>query len=341
MGVQPNLGAGYLDVTDAKVREHYEQCYGRPVTGEKGLTTPEMIAAAAEGKLKALWIMGEDILQTDPDITNIRSALKNLDFLVVQEIFMTETASMADVVLPASSHLEKSGTFTNGERRVQRVNQVITPLQGTRPDGQIMVDIMNRMGYAQKGYDAAIQLEEISKVVPFFAGITWDNLGDNGKQWPVAEDGKDTKILHTEQFKRGKGKFVFTDFVETPELQGKDMGEYPFILTTGRGLQHYNCGSMTRRTPNVDIINRDVLLINPKDANHLGIDDEDRVEVRSRRGQTHLNAKLTNEVKPGVLFTTFHFPEVAINQLTSGVLDLDAVTPEFKVTAVAISKTEA
>lgn len=336
MGVQPNQGAGYLDVSDASVRAHYEQVYGRPVPGDKGLTTPEMIHAAAEGKLKAMWIMGEDILQTDPDTTHVRGAINNLDFLVVQEIFMTETASLADVVFPASSHLEKSGTFTNGERRIQRVNQVIPPLDGTRTDGQIVADIMNRMGYPQAGYDPIILLDEIAKVVPFFAGVDWETLGDNGKQWPVTGDGNDTKILHTGQFKRGKGKFVFTDFVETPELQGDDMGDYPFILTTGRELQHYNCGSMTRRTPNIELMMRDELLINPHDALHYKISNGDKVQVRSRQGKTHLRAKLSNDVRPGVLFTTFHFPEVAINQLTSGVLDQDAMTPEFKVTAVAI-----
>lgn len=337
MGVQPKLGAGYLDVSDAEVRVHYEREYGRPVPAEQGLTTPEMLNAANEGTLKALWIMGEDILQTDPDTSHVQQSLKNLDFLVVQELFMTETASLADVVLPASSHLEKSGTFTNGERRVQRCNQVIAPLQGTRPDGQIMVDIMNRMGYQQAGYDPAIQLEEISRVVPFFAGITWDNLGDNGKQWPVSKDGKDTKILHTGQFKIGKGRFVFTGFVETPELQGDDIDDYPFILTTGRRLQHYNCGSMTRRTPNVELVDHDELLINRMDAKQYHINDGDNVEIRSRQGKTHLKARLTEEVKPGVLFTTFHFPEVAINHLTSGVLDIDAQTPEFKVVAVAIA----
>ena len=339
MGVQPKLGAGYLDVSDEKVRQHYEKHYGRPVPSEQGLTTPEMIHAAAEGKLKALWIMGEDILQTDPDTTHIRSALKNLDFLVVQEIFMTETARMANVVLPASSHLEKSGTFTNGERRIQKVNKVVEPLAGTKADGQIMVEIMNRMGYEQQGYDPAIHLQEISKVVPFFAGVSWDTLGDNGKQWPVAADGSDTQVLHIDEFKRGKGRFVFTDFVETPELLTDDIKDYPFILTTGRRLQHYNCGSMTRRTPNIEIIDKDVLLINPQDAGQYAIHDNDRVEVRSRQGATYLSAQLSEQVKAGVLFTTFHFPEVAINQLTSGVLDLDANTPEFKVTAVAISKT--
>lgn len=338
MGVQPNQGAGYLDVTNAEVREHYAREYGHPVPGEKGLTTPGMLNAASRGELKALWIMGEDILQTDPDTCHVRRALSQLDFLVVQELFMTETASLADVVLPAASHLEKSGTFTNGERRVQRVNRVIPPLEGTRPDGQIMVDIMNRMGYAQAGYDPAIHLEEIARVVPFFAGITWDNLAGNGKQWPVDKDGVDTKILHSKEFKRGKGRFVFTDFVETPQLQDKKQGEYNFILTTGRRLQHYNCGSMTRRTPNIELLDDDELLINPADAAEYGITDNEEVGIRSRQGQTRIRARLSDEVRPGVLFTTFHFPNIAINHLTSGVVDLDADTPEFKVVAVALEK---
>jgi len=337
MGVQPGLGAGYLDVSDPEVRAHYERHYGRPVPAEKGLTTPEMLHAAGEGRLKALWIMGEDILQTDPDTTHVRQALMKLDFLVVQELFMTETASLAEVVLPAASHLEKSGTFTNGERRVQRINRVVAPLEGTRADGQIMVDIMNRMGYPQVAYDPAVLLEEISQVVPFFAGVSWDGLGVDGKQWPVNEDGSDTKILHTEQFKIGKGRFVFTDFVETPELLGDDADDYPFILTTGRRLQHYNCGSMTRRTPLLDLVDHDELLINPLDAGRCGIVDGDEVLLRSRQGRTHLQACLSDEVRPGVLFTTFHFPEAAINHLTSGVLDQDSMTPEFKVVAVSIS----
>ncbi len=338
MGVQPQLGAGYLDVSNPEVRAHYERHYGRPVPAEKGLTTPEMLHAAGKGKLKALWIMGEDILQTDPDTTHVRQALVKLDFLVVQELFLTETAKLAEVVLPAASHLEKNGTFTNGERRVQRVNQVIAPLEGTRADGQIMVDIMNRMGYPQADYDPAMMLEEISRVVPFFAGVRWDSLGADGKQWPVNADGSDTRILHTEQFKLGKGRFVFTDFVETPELQGDDADEYPFILTTGRRLEHYNCGSMTRRTLVLNLVDHDELSINSRDATRYDINDGDEVLLRSRQGQTHLQAHLSNEVRPGVLFTTFHFPEAAINHLTSNVLDQDSMTPEFKVVAVSIAK---
>ncbi len=333
MGVQPNLGAGYLDLRDPAVQAHYRAQYGSEIPVGPGHTIPRMFRAARDGKLKALWVMGEDPMQTDPNSRAVKHSLKQLDFLVVQEIFMTETAACAHVVLPAASHFEKSGTFTNGERRVQRVNQVIEPLQGARPDGQIVVDIMNRMGYPQAGYDPAIHLQEIARVVPFFAGIRWDNLGENGRQWPVALDGADTKILHRDGFRNGRGRFRFTGFMETPELAEPDP-DYPFILTTGRILAHYNCGTMTRRTPNVELVDRDVLVINPKDARAKCVTDGETVEVRSRRGATRLTAKVSDEVRPGVLFTSFHFPNVAINQLTSDVFDADSMTPEYKVTAV-------
>jgi len=337
MGVQPNLGAGYLDVTDPQVRTHYAEQYGHDVPGSVGYKIPEMFCAARTGALKALWVVGEDVMQTDPNSCEVKRSLKQLDFLVVQELFMTETAEMADVVLPAASHFEKSGTFTNGERRIQRINQVIEPLSGTRPDGQIIVDIMNRMGYSQEGYDPALHLREIARVVPFFAGVTWENLGKNGKQWPVQANGSGTKVLHCEQFKLGRGRFSFTGFEETPELQQRE-DEFPFILTTGRILQHYNCGSMTRRTPNTELVDQDLLLINPQDADRYAIRDGDRVEISSHRGVTHIAARVSNEVKPGILFTTFHFPEVAINHLTSGIMDLDTMTPEYKVVAVGIRR---
>ncbi|MCP4125922.1 MAG: molybdopterin-dependent oxidoreductase, partial [Gammaproteobacteria bacterium] len=267
----------------------------------------------------------------------VKHSLKQLELLIVQELFMTETAAMADVVLPASSHFEKSGSFTNGERRIQRVNRVVEPLKGTRPDGQIIVDIMNRMGFKQPGYDPALHLREISQVVPFFAGVTWDNLGDSGKQWPVLADGSDTQILHRESFNLGLGRFRFFTFEETPELEPKPES-YPYILTTGRILEHYNCGSMTRRTPNRELVAQDWLLINPTDASTHNIADGDRVEISSRQGTTHVLAQLSDEVKPGVLFTTFHYPEIAINHITSGVMDEFSMTPEYKVVAVAIRK---
>ena len=244
---------------------------------------------------------------------------------------------MADVVLPAASFLEKSGTFTNGERRIQRVNRVVEPLEGTKADGQIIVDIMNRMGYKQAGYDPDITLQEISRIVPFFKGVKWDELGDNGKQWPVLEDGDDTQIIHQETFKRGKGKFHFFDWKETEELV-ENSEKFPYILTTGRILEHYNCGTMTRRTANAELLSEDTLVIHPKDATGKGIGDEDRVRLFSSRGEVTLRARLSDEVNPGILYTTFHFPEHMVNRVTSDVTDEESLCPEYKVAAVDFEK---
>ncbi len=336
MGVQPHQGPGYLDITDPAARGHYQLHWGVDVPAEVGLKIPEMFGAARDGDLKALWIMGEDLMQTDPNSCEVKLSLTMLDLLIVQELFMTETCEMADVVLPAASFLEKSGTFTNGERRVQRVNQVIEPLQGTRSDGQIVCDIMQKMGYSQGDYHASEILAEISRVVPFFEGITWENLGENGKQWPVSADGTDTQILHQQAFKLPKGQFKHYAFQETPELVEHAGEVYPYILTTGRLLEHYNCGSMTRRTPNRELVERDVLLINPADANKEGLLDGGCVEVTSPKGTTRLHCEISDEVQTGILYTTFHYPEIAINHLTSGVFDQEAMTPEYKVVAVGI-----
>jgi formate dehydrogenase major subunit len=266
-------------------------------------------------------------------------AMSSLDLLVVQEIFMTETAKMAHVVLPASSFLEKSGTFTNGERRIQKVQKVVEPLEGTRTDGQILVEIMNKMGYAQPAYDPKTMLEEISRIVPFFAGVKWDELGENGKQWPVQPDGTDTEILHVESFKRGKGKFQNAAWKESEEILDHSK-EFPYILTTNRELEHYNCGTMTRRTGNVEILTDDVLLIHPADAARHFITDGEMVCVISPRGKIDVKAKISDEVKEGILSSTFHFPEVRMNDLTSSISDSEAMCPEYKVVAVNIRKSK-
>jgi formate dehydrogenase major subunit len=337
MGCQPHQGAGYLDITNTEYHRLYEDFYHAKLPLYTGYKIPQMYDAALAGKLKALWLMGEDNVQTDPNTHHVIGALKKLDLLIVQEIFMTETAKMAHVVLPASSFLEKSGTFTNGERRIQRVQKVVEPLTGTKPDGQIIVEIMNRMGYAQPDYDAATMLEEISRIVPFFAGVKWDELGDNGKQWPVLPDGSDTEILHTNTFKRGKGKFEAAIFKESAEItdHGK---EFPYILTTNRELEHYNCGTMTRRTGNAVILNDDVLLINPADAAKHLINEGELVCVISARGKIDVSAHITDEVKEGILSSTFHFPEIKMNDLTSSISDSEAMCPEYKVVAVNIRK---
>lgn len=339
MGVQPHQGAGYLDITKDYVNKKYNEFYGVEVPKNIGYKIPEMFDAALDGKLKAIWIIGEDVVQTDPNTKKVIKSLEAIDMVIVQELFMTETAKYADVILPGASFLEKSGTFTNGERRVQAVRQVVKPIDGAKPDGQIIVDIMNKMGYPQPDYTPNGMLEEISQIVPFFAGITWDRLGKNGLQWPVAKDGTDTQILHKTDFKRGKGYFEFNPWEETQELvsHAKD---YPYILTTNRELEHYNCGAMTRRTANKEILKDDYLMIHPEDAQENLINEGDYVCLESPRGKVDVKARITDEVKQGILSTTFHFPEIMINNLTGDIHDSEAMCPEYKVVAVRIRKSK-
>ncbi len=339
MGVQPYQGAGYLDITQPEIQKKYSDFYGVPVPSEIGFKIPEMYDAAIEGKFKALYVMGEDMAQSDPNTNHVIKALQSLDLLIVQELFMTETAKYAHVVLPGASFLEKEGTFTNGERRIQKVNKIVEPIGESKSDGQIVVDLMNRMGYKQEDYSGETVLKEVSKIVPFFEGVTWNNLGINGKQWPVLPDGTDTKILHKEEFKRGKGKFVFKEYVETPEIL-EYSEEFPYILTTNRVLEHYNAGTMTRRTGNNEIITEDILMINPIDAKENDIESGDRVEIESARGKVEIKAFVTDEVKPGILSTTFHFPELMLNIVTSSISDEIAKCPEYKVVCVRMKKLE-
>ncbi len=337
MGCQPHQGAGYMDAYDPEINKKYALHYKTEIPTRKGLKIPEMYEAAIAGKLKALWLMGEDVVQTDPNTNHVLQAMSNLDLIVVQEIFMSETCKQAHVVLPAASFLEKSGTFTNGERRIQKVQKVVEPIEGTKADGQILVDIMQRMGFDQADYDPDTLLKEISSIVPFFEGVRWDNLGKNGKQWPVAADGKDTEILHIDSFKRGKGKFHFAQYMETNEVKTHKK-EYPYIITTNRELEHYNSGTMTRRTNNAQILSEDVLLIHPEDATRHFIQEGDMVCVESPRGKVDIKARITDEVKPGILSTTFHFPELQLNTITSSERDSEAMCPEYKVASVNIHK---
>ncbi|WP_298264097.1 formate dehydrogenase subunit alpha [uncultured Lutibacter sp.] len=338
MGVQPHQGAGYLDINDPKIQQYYAEKYGVDKMPEhEGLKIPQMLNAAINGKLKALYIMGEDTIMTDPNTNHSIKAFENLELIVVQELFMTATSEMADVVLPASSYFEKNGTFTNGERRIQRVNKVIEPIGNTKPDGQIIIDLMSRLGYQQPTgltYDAKNVIKEIADVIPFMKGLTWERLGENGLQWPILEDGTDTPMLHINgNFKKGIGTFHSFDFEESPEIvsHGK---KYPFILTTGRELEHYNSGTMTRRTDNQTILSEDVLEVHPKDAISKGINDNETVRVISDRGSVVIPIKYSKNVKRGVLRTTFHQPEVFINIITGSVGDKETLTPEYKVVAV-------
>ncbi len=337
MGCQPHQGAGYLPVDDPEVHRRYEEFYGVHLSDRIGWKIPQMYEAALAGQLKALWIMGEDVVQTDPNTEHVKAALSALEFVVVQELFLNPTCDYADVVLPASSFLEKSGTFTNGERRVQRVNAAIPPLAGTKPDGVILCEVMQRLGLAQDDYTPDGVLAEIARIVPFFKGATWEGLTDQGTQWPIQDGCVGTEILHTTEFKRGRGKFHFFRFQESKEIE-KHGDEFPFILTTGRILEHYNCGTMTRRTGNARIVTEDLLAVNPADARKKGIADGDLVRVFSARGDVRLKAKVSDEVKPGILYTTFHFPENLVNVVTSSECDADTMCPEYKVVAVDVEK---
>lgn len=339
MGCQPHQGAGYLDVTNDEIHAKYESFYGVQLPKHIGFKIPQMYDAALEGKFKALWLMGEDNVQTDPNTNKVKAAMEQLELLVVQELFMTETSKMAHVVLPAASFLEKSGTFTNGERRIQRVQKVVEPIKGTKTDGQIIIDIMNKMGANEPDYNPEYLLKEISQIVPFFAGVKWNELGDNGKQWPVMPDGSDTEILHTESFKIGKGQFKKATWKETTELTDNKK-DFPYILTTNRELEHYNCGTMTRRTGNAEILRVDTLMINPIDAEKNNIQEGDMVCIESARGKIDVMARISDEVKEGILSSTFHYPEVSMNILTSSVTDTDALCPEYKVCAVRIRKSK-
>ena len=309
MGCQPHQGAGYFPVADEKHQEFYTEKYGVTHPTKPGLKIPQMFEAAIDKELKGLWIIGEDIVQTDPNSAHVIEAMNSLELLVVQEIFMSETAKLATVVLPGTTFLEKDGTFTNTERRIQRVNRAVPPLPGTKPDGLIVTEMMQKLGFDQQTYDADQVLAEIADIVPFFKGVTRERLGKFGLQWPVQEDGTDTKILHTETFKLGKGRLKNFDWKESSEIEANQK-DYPLILTTSRVLQHYNAATMTRRTKNINIVDEDVLLIHPKDAANRDLNTGDIGRLYSGRGEVALKVEVTDKVKEGIVFTTFHFQNI-------------------------------
>ena len=337
MGCQPHQGAGYFPVADEKIQKFYTEKYGVVHPTKAGLKIPEIFDAAINKEVKGLWIIGEDIVQTDPNSAHVIKAMEALDLLVVQEIFMSETAKLADVVLPGTTFLEKDGTFTNTERRVQRVNKAAEPLPGTKPDGVIVTEMMQKLGYDQPTYDADQVLAEVADVVPFFKGITRERLGKFGLQWPVKEDGTDTKILHEKEFKLGKGRLKSFNWQESTELKNNKK-EYPLILTTSRVLQHYNAATMTRRTKNLKIVDEDILLVHPNDAKSRELNSGDIARLYSGRGEVSLKVEVTDKVKEGIVFTTFHFPEHMVNMVTGDGKDEETKCAEYKVSAVNVQK---
>ncbi len=338
MGALPNVLTGYQPVADPAVREKFARAWGAEVPAEPGLTVTEMFGAALEGRLKAMYIVGENPLLSDPDADHVRAALEKLEFLVVQDIFLSETAALAHVVLPAASFAEKDGTFTNTERRVQRVRKALTPPGKARTDLEIVCQLARKMGAPGFDYQGPAEvMEEIARLTPSYGGITFARLEQGGLQWPCpSADHPGTARLHEAAFTRGKGKFHPVRYTPPAELPDD---EYPFVLTTGRSLFQFHTGTMTRKASGLNYIRGEELVeINPEDACALGISDGDPVEVTSRRGKVRARARVTDESPPGVVFMTFHFAETPTNVLTNPVLDPLAKIPELKVCAVRINK---
>jgi formate dehydrogenase alpha subunit len=336
MGALPDTYTAYRSVADEQVAHAFEAAWGVPLSRTPGMKIPEMFDAAVAGELRAMYIVGEDVAQTDPDTAHVRAALSSLDFLVVQEIFENETTKFAHVVLPASAFLEKSGTFTNAERRIQLVAPAIDPPGQARTDFEILTTISAALGHDMGWAGPEDAMREIAALTPHFAGVTYERLGRRGLCWPVAPDGSDTPILYAERFERpGSDRAAFAALpYKEPGDHADD--EFPLILVTGRRLQHYNAGTMTRRTGNVELVGEDVLELHPDDAARLWVADGDRVSVRSRVGRIELRAHVTERIEPGNVFTTFHFPETGTNLLVGSSADVNTSCPEYKVVAVDV-----
>ena len=335
MGTMPGQVTGYQSLRAPEVRYRLQQVWGKVPPEEPGWTIPEMIDAAVRGDLRGLWVQGEDIAQSDPNEAHVIKALAHLDFLIVQEMFFSETAQYAHLVLPAAGALEQEGTFTNGERRIQRVRPGVRPPGEARPDWSVIRDVAVAMGASWHYAEPADVMDEIARVAPhLFGGVSYDRLGEDGLQWPCPEPGHSgTARVHAEGFVRGKGRLVSIDYAASPEQCSED---FPFVLVTGRVLEHYNVGSMTRRTAQRELVGEDFLEIHPDDAAAKGLAAGDFVEIESRRSHVRARVHLSHRVTPGMLFLAFHYPETHTNRLTSSYTDPDSKCPEYKITAVRL-----
>ena len=334
MGSFPHEFPGYRHVSDTATRTLFEQAWGVPLQAEPGLRIPNMFEAALDGSFKGLYVQGEDVAQSDPDTRHVTAALSALECLVVQDIFLNETAKYAHVFLPGASFLEKDGTFTNAERRISRVRRAMRPLAG-KADWEVTMALSNALGYPMDYAHPGEIMDEIARLTPTFQGVSYAKLDALGSiQWPCNDAmPAGTPTMHIDHFVRGRGRFMLTEYVPTEERVN---GRYPLILTTGRILSQYNVGAQTRRTANVVWHDEDLLEIHPHDAEERGIRDGDWAGVASRAGQTVLRATVTERVQPGVVYTTFHFPESGANVITTDNSDWATNCPEYKVTAVQV-----
>ena len=338
MGALPDVYCGYQKVDDPKVKEKFEAAWGTTLNGTPGLTITEIIEAAGQGRIKALYLVGENPVLSEPDAGRVPEALSKLEFLVAQDIFLTEAAELADVVLPATTFAERDGTFTNTERRVQLVRKAIEPVGDSRADWWITGQLAQRMGAKGFDFDHPSQImDEIASLTPSYGGISFERLEEGGLQWPCpTREHPGTPILHTKQFTRGKGRFLPLEYKPPMELPDDD---YPLVLTTGRSLFHFHTGTMSRKVTGLNIFKgEEEVEINPRDALKLDIADGDRVRVISRRGEVLAKAMVTPVSPVGVVFMTFHFAESPTNRLTNPALDPVAKIPELKVCAVRVEK---
>jgi len=334
MGSFPHELSGYRHISDDATRAMFEALWGQPLDEEPGLRIPNMLDAAVDGSFKAIYIQGEDILQSDPDTHHVAAGLAAMECVVVHDLFLNETANYAHIFLPGSTFLEKDGTFTNAERRIQLVRKVMAPRNGFA-DWEITMAIANAMGFKIDYAHPSQIMDEIARLTPTFAGVSFEKLDRLGSvQWPCNEKAPEgTPVMHMSGFVRGKGKFVITEYVATDERTGP---RYPLLLTTGRILSQYNVGAQTRRTANVLWHEEDRLEIHPHDAEQRGIRDGDWVKLASRAGETTLRALITERVAPGVVYTTFHHPHTQVNVVTTEFSDWATNCPEYKVTAVQV-----
>ena len=340
MGCLPDVYTGYQKVANPEIQKKFEAAWGVSLSPKEGLTHSEIFDQIHDGTIKSLYLIGENPVLSEANASHAIEAMEHMDFLVVQDIFLTETAQLADVVLPAATFAEKNGTFSNTERRVQRVRQAIAPVGEAKPDWEIVREMAKRMGASGFDFSAPEEImAEISSLTPSYAGITYDALENGGIQWPCPEPGHPgTPIMHVGKFSsaNGKAKLIPLSFRDSAELPDE---EYPLLLTTDRSLFHYHTGSMTRRVDGLEQLDSEEFLkINPKDAADLGLEDREMVQVSSRRGQITVKTKLTRICPPGLVSMTFHFAESPTNMLTSPALDPVVKIPETKVCAVRVEK---
>ncbi len=337
MACLPGNLPAYKKVGEAADRKPFEEAWGVTLPEKPGLTIPKILEGASKGTLKALYVMGENPMMSDPDISHVEKALKNLDLLVVQDIFLNETSEIADVVLPTASWAEKDGTYTNTERRVQLIRTAVDAPGQARPDWEVITMLANKLDAGWKYENAWDILAEINKVTASYGGITYERLLENSLQWPCPNtDHPGTPILHTAAFTRGKGLFSVCEHIPADELPDK---EYPFLMTTGRILYQYHTATMSRRSKGlVSRTPEPFVELNPADAEKLGVSQGDRLEIASRRGKIEVVADVSNRCDEGVVFIPFHYHEAAVNRLTNPVFDPVANIPEYKVSAVKIKK---